>query len=268
MIDPRPYQAQYDQAQSQVDLDEAQLDLAKTTLARYQALAKTTPGAVSRQALDQYKAAVAEAEARVVAQKKSLEVYKLNKEFTQVVSPIDGQVSRYYQTLGNLVNQDQTLLTTVVSLDPMYVYFDMDESTLLRIRKAIAEGKITVPADGDLSILLGLQNEDGFPHEATINFVDNQVNSTTGSITMRGVFANPKLIPESKAVRRAEAKDCPEGRAAERQPPARRLRPRTRLARKSAAPGVASTSGSFLGCFRPACSCASGCRSANRTKPC
>ncbi len=108
-VDPRPYQAQFDQAKSQVVLDQAQLDLAKTTLARYEALDRTTPGAVSQQALDQYKATVAEAEARVVAQNKSLEVYKLNKEFTRVVSPIDGQVSRYYLTLGNLVNQDQTL---------------------------------------------------------------------------------------------------------------------------------------------------------------
>ena len=193
-----PVPRQFDQAKSQVKLNEAQLDLAKTTLERYQALDKTTPGAVSEQALDQYKAAVVEAEARVDAQKKSLDVYKLNKEFTRVVSPIDGQVSRYYLTLGNLVNQDQTLLTTIVSLDPMYAYFDMDERTLLQIRKAIEEGKITAPADGDIPVLLGLQNEDGFPHRGTINFVNNQVNSTTGSITMRGVFANPPLIPAAK----------------------------------------------------------------------
>ena len=205
-IDPRPYQAQFDQAQSQVKLDDAQLDLAKSTLARYQALAKTTPGAVSEQALDQYQAAVAEAKARLDAQVKSLEVYKLNKEFTQVVSPIDGQVSRYYLTFGNLVNQDQTLLTTVVSLDPMYVYFDMDESTLLKIRKAIAEGKIAPPSQGDLPVMLGLQNEDGYPHKATINFVNNQVNSTTGSITMRGIFPNPPLIPEAKVSGGTEGK--------------------------------------------------------------
>ena len=142
----------------------------------------------------------------MVAQKKSLDVYKLNKEFTRVVSPIDGQVSRYYLTLGNLVNQDQTLLTTVVSLDPMYAYFDMDESTLLQIRKAISEGKIAGPAEGDLVVLLGLQNEDGFPHKATINFVNNQVNSTTGSITMRAVFANPKLVPAAKGSGAAGAK--------------------------------------------------------------
>jgi len=204
-IDPRPYQAQFDQAKSQVDLDQAQLDLAKTTLARYQALARTTPGAVSEQALDQYKAAVAEAEARVVAQKKSLDVYQLNKEFTRVVSPIDGQVSRYYLTLGNLVNQDQTLLTTVMSLDPMYVYFDMDESTLLQMRTAIAEGKMAIPAEGELTVLFGLQNEDGFPHKATINFANNQVNSTTGSLTLRGVFPNPKLLLEAGAAPPAAA---------------------------------------------------------------
>ena len=224
VVDPRPYQAQYDQAQSQVDLDEAQLDLARTTLTRYEALSKSTPGAVSEQALDQYKAAVAEAVARVVAQKKSLEVYKLNKEFTQVISPINGQVSRYYQTFGNLVNQDQTLLTTVVSLDPMYVYFDMDESTLLQIRTLISEGKITPPAEGDLTVMFGLQNENGFPHKATINFVNNQVNSTTGSITMRGIFPNPPLIPKSNASSAAGTKDpsAEKASAADKSPAAAR----------------------------------------------
>ncbi len=199
VIDPRPYKAQLDQAKSQVKLTEEELNLAKSTLARYQDLDKTTPGAVSKQALDQYKAAVAEAEARRDAQTKSLEVYNLNKEFTEVTSPIDGQVSRYYLTRGNLVNQDQTLLTTVVSLDPIYAYFDMDERTLLQIRKAVSEGKITRPASGDLPVLLGLENEDGFPHKGTIDFVNNQVNSTTGSITMRGVFDNPRLMPDAKA---------------------------------------------------------------------
>ena len=73
-------------------------------------------------------------------------VYRLNHEFCNVASPISGMVSRYYLTLGNLVNQDQTLLTTIVSLDPMYAYFDMDEPTLLRIRKAINEGKMKARA--------------------------------------------------------------------------------------------------------------------------
>jgi multidrug efflux system membrane fusion protein len=191
-IDPRPYQAQLDQAVGQVQLNQASLVLAKTTCARDQAIVKSTPGAISLQQLDQDKAAVDEAEARVKASQASTEVYKLNLEFTKVTSPIDGLVSRYYLTVGNLVNQDQTLLTTVVSLDPMYVYFDMDEPTLLRIRKAENAGKIKPIASRQLPVLIGLQGEDGFPHQGIIDFVNNQVNPATGSIPWRGVFPNPK----------------------------------------------------------------------------
>ena len=131
-----------------------------------------------------------EALARVKASKASTEVFKLNLEFTKVTSPINWQVSRYYMTRGNLVNQDQTLLTTVVSLDPIYAYFDMDEPTLLRIRQEISEGRLNLPEDGTMSVLMGLQGEEGFPHKGSINFLNNQVNSATGSISMRGVFPN------------------------------------------------------------------------------
>jgi multidrug efflux system membrane fusion protein len=142
--------------------------------------------------LDQDRAAVGEAEAQVAAYQASLEVYKLNLDFTKVTSPIDGQISRYYLTRGNLVVQDQTLLTTVVSTDPMYAYFDVDESTLLRIRRAVSEGRIAVPQQGQVPVQMGLQSEEGFPHQGTINFVNNQVNPTTGSISFRGVFSNPR----------------------------------------------------------------------------
>jgi multidrug efflux system membrane fusion protein len=193
-IDPRPYQYQLDQAQAQVKLYEEQLTLAQSTLARYEALDKSTPGAVSKQELEQYRSAVGEAKARVFAAQKSLEVYQLNLDFTKVKSPIDGQVSRYYLTLGNLVNQDQTLLTTVVSLDPMYTYFDMDERTLIKIRKAIDAGQIaTYTPTGDIPVLMALPGEPDFPHHGVINFINNQVNSGTGSISMRGVFDNPRL---------------------------------------------------------------------------
>jgi multidrug efflux system membrane fusion protein len=192
VIDPRPYQAQLDQAEGQVNRFQAQLDLARTTLARYQGLAASEPGAVSKQALDQYQAQLTEADASLKAAKASLEVYKLNLNFCKVTSPIDGQVSRYYLTLGNLVNQDQTLLTTVVSLDPVYAYFDVDEPTLLRIQQQINEGKIEQPHDGLIPVLMGLQGEDSFPHRGDINFVNNQVNPTTGSISFRGVFPNPR----------------------------------------------------------------------------
>ena len=145
VVDPRPYKAQLDQAQGQVDLYQASLKLARTTLARDRAINSLSPGSVSQQQFDQEQAVVDEAEARVKAYEKSMEIYKLSHEFTRVTSPIDGQISRYYLTLGNLVNQDQTLLTTVVSVDPMYAYFEMDEPTLLRTRRAINEGKIKLP---------------------------------------------------------------------------------------------------------------------------
>jgi multidrug efflux system membrane fusion protein len=189
-IDPRPYEAQLHQAEGQVSLNEAQYKLAKTTYDRDLPLLGS--GATSRQQLDQEKAAVDEAAARIKAAQSSLEMYRLNLNFTKVTSPIDGQISRYYLTVGNLVNQDQTLLTTVVSLDPIYAYFDMDEPTLLHIRRAINEGKIKRPQDGRVPVFMGLQGEDGYPHTGTVNFVNNQVNPTTGSISVRGLFPNPR----------------------------------------------------------------------------
>jgi multidrug efflux system membrane fusion protein len=189
-IDPRPYQAQLDQALGQVDLNEASYELAKTIFQRDRSLAAT--GAVSQEQLDQDLAAVEEAAARMKAAKASTEVYKLNMEFTKVTSPIDGQVSRYYVTRGNLINQDSTLLTTIVSLDPMYAYFEMDEPSLLRIRRAIREGRMKLPEEGAMPVFMGLQGEDGYPRQGVINFFNNQINSATGSISLRGVFPNPK----------------------------------------------------------------------------
>src|SRR5436190_371306 len=175
-IDPRPYQAQLNQAESQVSLNEASLRLAQKTYDRDRAIAANAPGAVSPQQLDQDQAAVDEAAARVKAARHSTEVYKLNLEFTKVTSPIAGKVSRYYLTRGNLVTQDQTLLTTVVSLDPMYAYFDMDETTLLRVRRAVNDGTIKRYQQGQVPVFMGLPGEDAFPHKGTINFVNNQVN--------------------------------------------------------------------------------------------
>src|SRR5213075_231089 len=120
----------------------------------------------------------------------SVAVYQLNLDFTRITAPIDGQVSRYYLTLGNLVNQDQTLLTTVVSLDPIYAYFDMDDRTLIQIRMAINQGKIKPQASGVFPVYLQVEGEEGYPHRGYIDFVNNQVNSTTGSISMRGLFLN------------------------------------------------------------------------------
>src|SRR4051794_6468742 len=190
-IDPRPYRAQLEQALGQVEVYRAQLQLAEVTLARDTELLKNR-GVISAQQVDQDRAAVEEARARVKAYEASTEVYKLNLDFTQVRSPIDGMIGRHFMTVGNLVNQDQTLLATVVSLDPIYIYFEVDEPTLLRVRQAINEGRIPRPRHGTVPLYAGLQTEEGFPHEGTIDFVNNQINPGTGSIIARGVFPNPK----------------------------------------------------------------------------
>ena len=195
-IDPRPYQAQLHQAEGQVSLYEAQLQLARTNYSRDLPLVRT--GAVTPRELDQEKAMVDEAAARISAAKAALDVYQLNLAFTKVYSPIDGMISRAYLSAGNLVNQDQTLLTTVVSLDPMNVYFDMDEPTLLLVRKGTASGQIKSFERGGLPVLMALQGEDGYQHKGTINFVNNQVNPATGSIAVRGIFPNPPLPGDTR----------------------------------------------------------------------
>jgi multidrug efflux system membrane fusion protein len=194
-IDPRPYEGQLRLGEAQLAAYQAQSRLADLNFQRAEDLFKH-PNSISQQEYDQDKATKEQAAAQVQSAQANVSIYKLNVDFTRVKSPIDGRVSRYYLTLGNLVNQDQTLLTTVVSQDPMYAYFDTDEPTLLRIRRAISEGKIKPAADGKNPVLMGLQDEEGFPHEGTIDFVNNQVNPTTGSITMRGVFPNPTLPGE------------------------------------------------------------------------
>jgi multidrug efflux system membrane fusion protein len=199
-IDPRPYQAQLDQQQAQIVLNQASLKLAEATYERARPLVAT--GAASQQEVDEDRAAVEEARARIKAAQAALEVYKLNLEFCKVTSPIDGMVSRYYYTAGNLANQDQTLLTTVVSLDPIYAYFDMDEPTLQRIDKAINDGKIHFSENGtDIPILLGLQTEPGFPHKGTFSFINNVVNPGTASISVRGQFENPKPSRGTRVLR-------------------------------------------------------------------
>jgi membrane fusion protein, multidrug efflux system len=190
-IDSRPYEAQYNQAEGQVLVNEARVKEATADNARAKELART-PGAISPQDLDRYQAAEEEAVAAVQAAKASLDIYELNLSFCRVASPIDGQVSRYFLTVGNLVNQDQTQLTTVVSVDPMYVYFDMDETTLLRIRRAVNDKQIVRYAHGEIPISIGLEGEEGFMHQGTLNFVNNRVNAGTGSITVRGVIPNPR----------------------------------------------------------------------------
>jgi membrane fusion protein, multidrug efflux system len=191
-IDARPYEAQLQAAQATVAKYEASLTYAKATNERFKMLWKKDKGAVSERELDQYQALEEEAIANLHLAKANLISAQLNLEWTRVKSPIDGHIGRYYLTPGNLIHQDATQLATVVSVDPMYVYFDMDEATLLRIKRIVNDGKAAGAKQVEVPVLMGLAGEEGYPHKGVVNFVDNHVNPNTGSIAVRCVFANPK----------------------------------------------------------------------------
>ncbi len=190
-IDPRPYQAKLDAAQGEVALNEAQLNLAQKENDRAKAIRAENAGAISQQELDTREAKVEEALAAVQSSKANLEQYQLDLAFTKVRSPIDGRVSRYYLTVGNLVTQNQTLITTVVSQAPIYIYFDVDEPTMLQVMRSMYAGEMPPARSGELPVMAGLQDDQAFPLEGTIDFANNVVDSSTGTIIVRGQFANP-----------------------------------------------------------------------------
>jgi RND family efflux transporter MFP subunit len=195
-LDPRPYQALLDQARAKVTQDEAQLAFDEAEYRRYQSLVATR--AVSRSDLDKIAAARGVDQANIEADKAVVAARLLDLEYTKVLAPVGGRTSRYIVTVGNLIQSgDQgggTLLTTIVSVDPMYAYFDVDEHTVLRVRKLVREGKADSPREGPVPVWLGLANEEGFPHQGTIDFVDNQVNPGTGTMRLRGVFPNKEQV--------------------------------------------------------------------------
>jgi RND family efflux transporter MFP subunit len=195
-LDPRPYEALLNQAKAKVILDESQLAYDEAEYQRNLQLVAT--GAVTRSDLDKTSAARGVDLASIAADKALVRQRQLDLDYTKVIAPVSGRASRYVVTVGNLIQSgDQgggTLLTTIVSVDPMYAYFDVDEYTALRVRKLVREGRSVSPRDGGYSVSLGLANEEGHPHQGTINFVDNQVSPKTGTIRARGVFPNKNQV--------------------------------------------------------------------------
>ncbi len=189
VIDPRPYQAVLDNAQAQLERARATADLAQIQQRRAQLLLDQK--AISREDYDTRTSGLAQSAADVRAAEAAVATAKLNLDFTQVRAPIAGRVSRAALTVGNLAQADQSLLTSVVSQDPVYVYFQPDEQTYLRYselaRKGTREGS-------DNPVRIGLANEQGLPHQGTVNFIDNQVTSGTGTITIRAIVANPDHV--------------------------------------------------------------------------
>lgn len=188
-IDPRTYQAELDRAEANVVQADARLKRLNTDYQR--AVSLLAKRAIGQEEFDKIAGDRAEAEAAVKVVQASRDVARLNLNFCKVVSPISGRISRRLIDPGNLVKADDTVLTTIVSLDPMYVYFDIDERTMLRVRRLIQEGKVKSSREAIIPVSMGLADEEGFPHEGTINFVDNKVDPNTGTLRLRGIFPNP-----------------------------------------------------------------------------
>jgi RND family efflux transporter MFP subunit len=192
-IDPRPYQAEMDQAQARVKSAQAQLTQAASEYERNRRLRAMTPGAVSLEDVEKSLRTRDVAAASLEAARANVTLKQLNLDFTNVLSPIDGRADKADTTLGNLVSanlNDATILTNVVRLDPMYAYFDVDELTMLRIVKMIQDGKMPAREEKAPEVQMGLGLGTDYPLRGTIDFVSNHINPSTGAISVRGTFPN------------------------------------------------------------------------------
>ena len=196
-IDPAPFKRQLEAARAAVEQGKAAKDYADATFNRFKDLHDRVPGSVSARELEEYQAQKEQAKASLDLAMANVRMAYLNLDWTKITSPIDGRMSRFFKTKGNIINQDSTQLTTVVSMDPVYAYFDVDEPTLLRIKDAMDRGEMTPIRQGKNKVLMKLVDETYYTHEGTLNFLDNQVNPGTGSISVRGEFPNPKIKTDS-----------------------------------------------------------------------
>jgi membrane fusion protein, multidrug efflux system len=183
-IDARPFVAEVERLMAERERARAQLALAASNQERAARL--LAENAISREEFDGLTTGKAIASADLGAVEAALDAAKLDLEFTTVTAPIDGRVSSARVTAGNLVNSE-TLLTTLVSDDPIYAYFDADEQSYLDY----VTGKDPAAARS-AQVYVGLINEEGFPHEGQLDFLDNQVNPASGTIRARAVLANPE----------------------------------------------------------------------------
>jgi RND family efflux transporter MFP subunit len=214
VIDQRPYAAELKHAQAQLAQAKSQLALAKSEKARATNL--LAQHAISQEEFDTRSSSSEQAEANVQLAEANLDTAQLNMTYTRVTAPIAGRISRANVTLGNLVSNGQTLLTTLVSLDPIYVRFDGDEQAYLRYVKAAKDRAADRAAAGSKEkdvanpVLVGLADEAGYPHPGVMVFLDNEVDPQTGTIRTRakldnhdraftpGLFARVRLLGDKK----------------------------------------------------------------------
>jgi RND family efflux transporter MFP subunit len=189
-IDPRPYEAQVARAEAELEQAQTRSQLAAGELERAQRLVSTQ--AISREELDTRSSGRAEADAAVRSAQAALRAARLDLEWTVVRAPITGRVGRAEVTSGNLVQAAPaaTRLTTIVSLDPIYVYFDTDEQAYLKYLHALRGTGSVSGASGGRPVFIGLASDSGFPHQGRLDFVDNRVDPSAGTIRVRAVVPN------------------------------------------------------------------------------
>jgi RND family efflux transporter MFP subunit len=199
VIDPRPYEAVAEEEQGRLQTAQAQLTFASRDLERAVELGRTQ--AVSQQVIDQRRQAMQAAEAAVITAEGALKRAKLDVEFTRVLSPMDGRIGRKLVTEGNLVSggdTSATMLTTVVSLDPIYLYFNLDEQTYLKGTRLRLGAQAPTPQNKDNSlnpVHVALPDDTGFPHEGRMDWIDNELDPGTGTLRGRAVqFGRVRLI--------------------------------------------------------------------------
>jgi RND family efflux transporter MFP subunit len=200
VIDPKPYQADLDRAEAQRRQAETRVDLAKNDFKRAEGLRGSK--AISEEEYDNRSKAVREAEANLAAARAAETSARLNLDYTRLTAPVGGKIGRRLVTPGNLVqlqgnNGASTLLATIVSVDPIYCYFDVEEGLFLKYRASTKQPAVLEINTAGLACELGLVNEQGFGHHGHLDFFDNQVNPQTGTIRLRAVFDNPDrtLVP-------------------------------------------------------------------------
>ena len=190
-IDPQPYQATLDQRQADLTRVQARLSLTERDAERSERLVAVK--AISQEEMDTRLTLVSEARAAVAAAEAAMRAAELDLGYTKVRSPVAGRASRAEVTEGNLVTggpTGSTLLTTVVSLDPIYVYFEGDESAYLRYAHLDRSGERPSSRTVANPVQIGLADEDSFPHRGRMDFVDNRLDRATGTIRARAVVSN------------------------------------------------------------------------------
>ncbi len=189
-IDDRPYKAALDEAKANVAYAKAALVEAEANYQIGMNVRKSNPAAISEQEINQRLGARDEAAASVMQAEASVENAQLNYNWCTVAAPISGRINRHLVDAGNLVSQDVTTLTDIVSTQPIWAYFDVDQTTALEVEKLITQGKMKRVSETTVNVGMSLGEEPGFPIAGTLDFVSNQLDPNTASLRVRAVFPN------------------------------------------------------------------------------